>query len=79
MWDVRKPIRMTCSLRLHAQRLLVEFYVRLQDAVDDAHKYDMLVITGNNNAKVKDKNDDCARENGTSGMKERNNNGDRLC
>ena len=69
---------MTCSLRLHAQRLPVEFYIRLQDVIDDIHKYDMLVITGNMNAKVKDKNDHSERVDGTSGMKERNNNGDRL-
>ena len=57
MWDVHEPVRMTCSLRLHAQRPLVEFYIRLQDVIYDVHKCDMLVITGNMNAEVRDKND----------------------
>ena len=52
-----------------------EFYLRLQDAVDNSNKHDMLIITGDMNAKVGDQNEDFERVMGKHGLGIRNNNG----
>ena len=56
-----------------------ECYLRLQDAVDNRNKHDMLVITGDTNAKVGDRNVDFERVMGKHGLRIQNDNGERLC
>ena len=56
-----------------------EFYLRLQDAVDNINKHDMLIITGDMNAKVGDQNEDFEGVMGKHRLGIRNDNGERLC
>ena len=56
-----------------------EFYGRLQDVLDSVNEHDMLIVTGDMNAKVG--NDNWAYESvmGKHGLGQRNDNGERLC
>ena len=56
-----------------------EFYMRLQDVLDKRNKHDMLIVTGDMNAKVGSESQDYERVMGKHGLGRRNNNGERLC
>ena len=56
-----------------------EFYTRLQDVLDKRNKHDMLIVTGDMNAKVGDERQDYERVMGKHGLGRRNDNGERLC
>ena len=56
-----------------------EFYMRLQDVLDGCKTHDMLIITGDMNAKVGDNNEHYERVMGNHGSGQRNDNGERLC
>ena len=55
------------------------FYLRLQDVLDKRNTHDMLIITGDMNAKVGDQNDNYERVMGKHGLGVQNDNGERLC
>lgn len=55
------------------------FYRRLQDILDSRNTHDMLIITGDMNAKVGDENEGYKRVMGRHGLGKRNDNGERLC
>ncbi|XP_022778273.1 craniofacial development protein 2-like, partial [Stylophora pistillata] len=56
-----------------------EFYGRLQDVIDSVNEHGMLIVTGDMNAKVG--NDNWVYESvmGKHGLRQRNDNGERLC
>ena len=56
-----------------------EFYARLQDVLDSRNKHDMLIVTGDMNAKVGQENKNYDRVMGKQGLGQRNDNGERLC
>ena len=56
-----------------------EFYTRLQDILDKRNTHDMLIITGDMNAKVGADNRDYERLMGKHSLGRRNDNGERLC
>ena len=56
-----------------------DFYMRLQDVLDSRHTHDMLIITGDMNAKVGNDREGYERVIGRHGMGQRNDNGRRLC
>ncbi|CAJ1053313.1 putative craniofacial development protein 2-like [Xyrichtys novacula] len=56
-----------------------KFYMRLQDVLDSRNKHDMLIITGDMNAKVGDGYQDYDGVMGKHGLEWLNNNGERLC
>ena len=56
-----------------------KFYTRLQDVLSSCKTHDMLVVTGDMNAKVGDNNQNYERVMGKHGLGQRNNNGERLC
>ena len=56
-----------------------EFYARLQEVLDKRNKHDMLVITGDMNAKVGEGNTNYERVMGKHGLGVRNGNGEKLC
>ena len=56
-----------------------EFYMRLQDVLNGCKTHDMLVITGDMNAKVGENNEHYERVMGRHGLGQRNGNGERLC
>lgn len=61
------------------QQVKDEFSMKLQDILDSRNKHDMLIVTGDMNAKVGDKNQDYDGVLGKHGLGKRNNNGERLC
>ena len=56
-----------------------DFYARLQDVLSSCKAHDMLVVTGDMNAKVGNNNQNYERVMGKHGLGQRNNNGERLC
>ena len=56
-----------------------EFYTKLQELVGDVHQHNMLIITGDMNAKVGSNNNCYESIMGNHGIGQRNNNGERLC
>jgi len=56
-----------------------EFYTRLQDVLSSCRTHDMLIVTGDMNAKVGNNNTSFERVMGKHGLGQRNNNGERLC
>ena len=56
-----------------------EFYRRLQEVLDNRKAHDMLIVTGDMNAKVGDDNKGYERIMGKHGLGIRNDNGERLC
>ena len=55
------------------------FYTRLQEILDTRNQHDMLMITGDMNAKIGDQNWDFERVMGKHGLEKQNDNGERLC
>ena len=53
--------------------------MRLQDVFDNRNMHDLLMITGDTNAKVGCESEDYARVIGKHGVGQRNDNGKRLC
>ena len=56
-----------------------DFYTVLQEVIDSVHQHDILIITGDMNAKVGSDNRSFERVMGTHGLGVRNDNGERLC
>ena len=56
-----------------------DFYTRLQDVLDNRNMHDMLIVTGDMNAKVGYDRESYERVIGINGMGQRNDNGKRLC
>ena len=56
-----------------------DFYTRLQDVLDKRNAHDMLIVTGDMNAKVGNQNENYERVMGKHGLGEKNNNWERLC
>ena len=56
-----------------------EFYTRLQDVLDGRNAHDMLIVTGDMNAKVGVDHQVYDRVMGRHGLGQRNDNGERLC
>ena len=56
-----------------------EFFEKLQTMVEETPRHDMLVITGDMNAKVGSDVEGCERVKGRHGVESRNENGERLC
>ena len=54
-------------------------YTRLQDVLDNRNMHDMLIVTGDMNAKVGYDRESYERVIGINGMDQRNDNGKRLC
>ncbi|EDO33893.1 predicted protein, partial [Nematostella vectensis] len=61
------------------EHLKDEFYTRLQEVLDSRNQHDMVIITGDMNAKVGGQNWDYERVMGKHGLGVRNDNGERLC
>ena len=55
-----------------------KFYMRLQEVLDTRNKHDMLIVTGDMNAKVGDDNEGYERVMGRHGLGKCNDNGERL-
>ena len=53
--------------------------MRLQDVLDKRNKHDLLIFTGDMNAKVGEENWDYDKVMGKHGLGQRNENGERLC
>ena len=60
-----------------AEKIKDEFYERLQDVLDSVNQHDMLIVTGDMNAKVGNNNYESVM--GKHGLGQRNDNGERLC
>ena len=56
-----------------------DFYTRLQDVLDNRNMHDMLIVTGDMNAKVGYDRESYETVIGINGMGQRNDNGKRLC
>ena len=56
-----------------------EFYTRLQDVLNGCNTHDMLIVTGDMNARVGNDNHNYERVMGKHGLGQRNDNGGRLC
>ena len=73
------PIKAAAPTEDTDEQIKDEFYGRLQDVLDSVNEHDMLIVTGDMNAKVG--NDNWAHESvmGKHGLGQRNDNGERLC
>ena len=61
------------------KQLKEEFYMRLQGVLDKRNKHDLLIVTGDMNAKVGEENWDHDKVTGKHGLGQRNDDGEGLC